>query len=166
MAAAVSILGHGTKPDNSGNCYQEPAALNFQSNDRYPQMVWVFKNSGAARIALGGRFMVPLNYSSTPVMRLHWGTTATTGDVRLEGDLKAIADGESADPSSDDDAVGSTVTAPGTARLVKVTSISLSGTYVAGDHVQFQVVRDKSDAADTLAADMYLLEAEFVYTAA
>jgi hypothetical protein len=161
----ISILGAATLPDTSGNVYFEPAAVNFQANDRYSQSVAVFKDT-STRDTLGGNFRVPQNYVGTAKVGLVWGTTATSGDVRLEFDYTAIADGESGDPSADQESVAATVTVPGTARLLKVTEISLtSGNLVAGDLVQFRIARDGAEAGplDTLAASLYLLAAYFSY---
>jgi hypothetical protein len=161
----IPILGAATLPDTSGNVTPEPAAVNFQSNDRYPGLVWKFADT-STRDKLGGSFTVPQNYVGTPKVRLYWGTTATSGNARLEFDYTAIADGESADPSADQESVASTVAAPGTARLVKVTEIALTaGNFAAGDLVQFSIARDGAEAGplDTIAAALYLLYAEFVY---
>lgn len=161
----LPILGAGTLPDTTGNVYPEPAAVNLQSNDRYPQSVFVFADT-STRITLGGNFQVPQNYVGTPKVRLTWACVPTSGDVRWEFDYTAVADGESADPSADQESVAATVTVPGTARLKKVTEIALTaGNLTAGDTVQFRVARDGAEAGplDTLAGSAYLLAAEFSY---
>jgi len=161
----VPILNDATHIDTSGNVYKEPAALNLQTNDRFPHMVYVFTDTGT-RDKIGGLFRVPKNYVGTAKVGLVWATTATSGNARWEFDYKAIADGESSDPSADDESVGSTVVAPGTARLYKVTEISLtSANIVADDHVQFAIARDGAEAgpADTIAASIYLAYAYFSY---
>lgn len=160
---AIDILGSSTLPDTSGSVTPESAAVNLQANDRYPGLVFAFADSGT-RIALGGTFVVPQNYFGTPKIRVFVATTATSGDWRYEFDYTAIADGESTDPSSDQESVGSTVTVPGTARLLDVQDIALTaGNFAAGDLVQFSIVRDGADAADTLAATLYLIKAQFVF---
>ncbi len=60
---------------------------------------------------------------------------------------------------------GTGVTVPGTARLEKETTITLTSANLAvGDLVQGQIIRDGSDAsADTAAASAYLLGAWFQY---
>lgn len=161
----INILGSATLPDVSGNVYPEPAALNLQSNDRYPNIVFVFRDT-STRDALGVAFQVPQNYVGTPKIGLVWGTTVTSGDVRLEFDYTAIADGESGDPSSDQESTGSTVIVPGTARLIKVTEVALTGSnFAAGDWVMGRIARDGAEAgpADTAAASVYLLGAYFSY---
>jgi hypothetical protein len=160
-----SIFGHGTKPDDSGNVYREPHAI-FGSNDRYPQMLWVFKDT-STRDKLGGRFYVPKDYVGSPVIVLIWAATVTSGNARWEFDYTAIADAESGDPSADQESVGSTVAVPGTARLLKATSLSLTaGNFAADDQVQFAVARDGAEAgpADTAAGSIYLFDGFFQYS--
>jgi len=161
----ISVLGAATLPDTSGNVYFEPAAVNFQANDRYPGLVAVFKDT-ATRDKLGFAFHVPPDYASSPVIRIIWATTATSGNARWETDYTAIADGESGDPSSDQESVGSTVAAPGTARLLKYTDLALTGgNFAAGDTVQGVIARDGAEAgpADTIAASLYVYDVQFRY---
>lgn len=160
----IPILGHGTKPDNSGNVYQEPHAINFGSNDRYHQLLWVFKDT-ATKISLGTRFRVPKNYVGTPALILEWGTTVTTGNVLWDIDYKAIADGESADPSADDEnATSGNIAVPATARLIKVTSIALTaGNFAQLDQVQMHISRDGVNESSGAAASIYLFDAYFKY---
>lgn len=162
----IPILGSATLPDTSGNVYQEPQALNFQSNDRYPGMVWVFADT-STRLKLGVGFRVPDNYVGDAYIVLYWGTTATSGKVVWEFDYTAIADGETLDPSSDQESTSSTgTTVPGTARLLDVEAIALTeSNFAVGDWVQGVIVRDGADTTnDTAAASAYLLGAFFSYS--
>lgn len=161
----IDLLGAGTLPDTSGNVYQEPASVNMQVNDRYPNLVFVFADT-STRDTLGIAFRVPQNYVGTPLVGLVWATTVTTGNARLEFDYTAIADGESGDPSADQQTVASTVAVPATARLIKVTEIALTaGNFAAGDLVMARIARDGAEAGplDTAAASVYLLAAYFSY---
>lgn len=161
----IPILGHGTLPDTSGSVYQEPAAVNFQANDRYPHMVWVFADT-STRLTLGGTFRVPNNYVGTAKILVVWGTTVTTGKVVWEFNYTAIAATESADPSADQEAVTSTgTTVPGTARLYAQETITLTSTnFAAGDTVQFGLARDGLDTTnDTAAASAYVAGVFFQY---
>lgn len=145
-------------PDNSGNVTPEPAAVNFETNDRYPGEVFKFADS-STRIALGVSFgPIPTDYVGTPKIHVVVGTTATTGAWRFEFDYTSMSDAETADPSSDQESVGATVTVPGTARLLDIQEIALTGgNFAAGDIVRGQIVRDGTDVADTLAAALYLV---------
>lgn len=160
---AINIFGAATSLDSSGSVYMEPLAINLQANDRYPIMGFAFTDSGT-RLKVGGAFVVPQNYVGTPKIRAYAITVATAGDWRYEFDYTAIADGETADPSSDQESVGATVTVPSTTRLLDIQDQNLTGSnFAVGDLVQFSIVRDGSDAADTLAATLYLVNAQFVY---
>jgi predicted RNA-binding protein len=68
-------------------------------------------------------------------------------------DTNAIADGESLDPTTDDDAQTVTATTPATARLREDSVVTFSGTYAADDAVLVSVYRDGVQAADTLATE-------------
>jgi hypothetical protein len=164
MATHVLEIALGF-PGTSGNVTPEPAAVTFQANDRYPQDVMKFADT-ATRDTLGFSFIVPQNYVGTPKVGLVWATTATAGNARLAVDLTSVADGESADPSADQESVAATVAAPGTARLQKYTELAFTGaTFAAGDRVQGQIARDGAAAGplDTIAAPVYLLSAYFSY---
>lgn len=156
--------GHATAPDTSGGVWWEPAAINFQVNDRYPNGVFVFAD-GSTRNTLGVGFRIPQNYVGTAKIGLVVAFTVTTGDSRLEFDYTAIANGESGDPSADAESVGATTTVPGTARLLQQIEISLtSGNFAAGDWVQGVIVRDLTDVADTVVSNLYLIDAYFSYS--
>jgi putative transposon-encoded protein len=145
----------------NSNVYPKPSSID-DANDRFPVEILAFKDSGT-RIGASARFAVPKNYVGTPKIQAHWKTTATTGDVVWDVDTKAIADGESLDPSTDDDAQTVTTTAPGTARLRKDSEVTLTGTYAPDDIVQVSVYRDGAQAADTLAAEALLEGISFQY---
>lgn len=135
----------------NSNVYPKPSSID-DSNDRFPHEILAFKDSGT-RIGASAVFAVPKNYVGTPKAYVSWKSTATTGDVVWDVDTKAIADGESLDPSTDDDAQTVTATTPGTARLRKDSSVTLTGTYAPDDLVQISVYRDGAQGADTLAAE-------------
>lgn len=148
-------------PDTSGNCYPKSDAID-NANDRFPHEILAFKDSGT-RTGASVTFMVPKNYVGTPVALVHWKSTATSGDVVWDVDTKAVADGESLDPSTDDDAQTTTQATPGTARLREDASLTLTGTYVADDLVLLSVYRDGAQAADTLAAEALMEGVTFQY---
>lgn len=152
-------------PDTSGNVYPKPSSID-DANDAAPHEILAFKDSGT-RILAYTTFAVPKNYVGTPKLIVSWRTTATTGNVVVEVDTKAVADGESMDPASlNDDNGTSTVAVPGTAGLRKDTSFTLTGTYAADDIVQLAVARDgaqNSGNDDTLAAEWFLEGVFFEY---
>lgn len=161
----IPILGWSCKPDNSGSVYSEPAAVNMQTNDRYPQMVWVFADT-ATKISLGGSFMVPKNYVGTAAIVLVWTKVGTsTNNALWDFDYTAVASGESSDPSADQEAATSGLVAgSGTSLVEQVTTINLtSANLVVDDLVQFSISRDGVGETTGLATSLYLLGAFFQY---
>jgi hypothetical protein len=150
-------------PDTSGSVNFEPAAINFGTNDRYPVEVAKFADT-STRLGLGFLFRVPQDYVGTPVFTAEWATTATSGTGDIEIDYTAAADGETLDPSADQENIATTFTAPGTARLRKAVTLSATGSnFVAGDLVLGTIFRDGADA-DTIAAALYLFGLYFSYS--
>jgi hypothetical protein len=160
----LPLLNTHSLPDSAGDVYFEPSNVNLNSNDRYSHAVVAF-TSQSARRGFYGKFRVPQNYVGTPKVEIEWVTTATTGDVAWDIDYTAIADGESYDPSADQQSATVTDTAAGTARLLNRATITLTAAnFAAGDEVQFYLVRDAADAADTLAATAWLVGLYYSYT--
>lgn len=163
----IPILGAATMPDATGNVWQEPAAVNLQTNDRYPNLVWAFADT-STRLKLGFAFRVPVDYVGTPKLIVEWATTVTSGKVVIEADYTAAAIAESSDPSADQETVtvnASGVTVPGTARLIAESEMALTGANLApGDRVMGAIVRDGADTTnDTAAGVWYVLDAYFSY---
>lgn len=157
----ISLLGPATLPDASGSVFFEPSSVK-DSNDRYPRLVLIF-NDTAGKIGCSGRFKVPANYVGTASILVCWKATATSGDVVWDFDYTAVANGESGDPSADQESVTVTDTADGTARDLNEASMSLtSSNLAAGDEVFFTLSRDGA-ASDTMAAAAILEGAYLVY---
>lgn len=149
-------------PDTSGNCAPKPSSVD-DSNDRFPHEILAFADSGT-RVAASATFAVPKNYVGTPKAHVVWKSTATTGDVVWDVDTKAVAVGESLDPSTDDDAQTVTTTTDGTARDRNNSEVTLTGTYAADDLVLIKVARDGAQGADTLAAEALFEGVFFEYS--
>jgi hypothetical protein len=158
----ISILGFATMPDSSGNAWAEPASLT-QTNDFYPGIVLRFKDT-ATKVSVGGRFEVPNNYVGTASVEVIWTTTATSGNAIWDFDYRAIATGESLDPTTHQESVTVTTAAPGTSQNLVRSSMSLtSSNLVAQDQVQFIASRDGA-SSDTIAADLIVYDIIFVYS--
>lgn len=156
----VGIIGAATLPDSSGNVFFESSSVK-DTNDRYPHLVAIF-NDTATKIGLRGRFQVPQNYVGTPAIVVAWKSTAITGDVVWDFDYTAVAVGESADPSTDQESATVTDTAAGTTLLLNEASIPLTAANLAaGDEVLFTLSRDGAVAGDTMAAAA-ILEAAYL----
>lgn len=153
------------KPDSSGNCYWKPSTID-DANDRFVNDVLAFKDS-STKVKATGSFTVPKNWVSTDGSKIVviWKTTATSGNLVLDFDYKAVAVGESLDPSTDDETLTVTDAAAGTARLANAAEMPLDETKLAVDDiVLFALSRDSLDAADTLTGvEAHLVAAYFEY---
>lgn len=159
----IPILGFGTVPDTSGSVFLESSSTKL-TNDLYPRLVICF-NDTATKIGIRGSFMVPKNYVSAPKLAYRWACSATSGNVQWSADYRAIADGESFDPTTHQESVNSgAVAVPGTTFLEKETLISLTaGNFAIDDVVEFLASRDGSSGNDTAAAAVLLLGLWFEY---
>lgn len=85
--------------------------------------------------------------------------SATSGVTRLNVAVKAVADGESLDPSSLTDHTAQDITVPGTALLRKDVSFTLTEALAAGDLLIVEIFHDGAHANDTLAVNTLLFSA-------
>lgn len=160
----LPILGFSTKPDTSGNCFQEPYTIKA-TNDQWAPNIFVFNDSGT-RIGIYGLFAVPQNYVDTANVVLVWTSTATSGDIEFDFDYRAVGgnDSESLDQAGTQETVNSNDTAPSAAHERMELTVALTdGNFAAGDTVEFFAVRDGTDAGDTMAAAMLLFDLFFEY---
>lgn len=160
----IRILTSAALPDSSGNVWFEPAAIS-QTNDRYPQLITRFRDSGT-KVGVGTNFTVPQNYTSGGTFVILWASTATTGDVVWDVDYTSIAaSGETFDPNSDQEALTVTTSTNGTAQIGNSSSVAATaGNFVAGDLVQATISRDGLSGSDTMAADAIVYAIIFQYT--
>lgn len=165
-----SILGHNTVPDTSGNVFQEPYTI-LASNDVWGYLIWRFGSSNAAapttRFGLRGQFAVPKNYVGSPKIIVVWTATVTTGDVVYDFDYRAVGgnDTESLDQAGTQESVTVTDTAPGAANRRLEAQLTLTaGNLAIDDTLQFELFRDGTDAADTMAASGIVHDVLFEWT--
>lgn len=158
----VPILGFGTLPDGSGDVFFEPFSVKA-TNDEWERLVGVF-NDTSTRLVLHFGFVVPQDYASQPRFEVDWAATATTGAVRWEVDYRVVEAGEGLDQSGVEETVGATASAPGTALDLERTTITPTEVnFAAGAQVEGRLVRDGTDAADTMAAAALLFDVLFRY---
>jgi putative transposon-encoded protein len=152
-------------PDASGNVFQQPFSIPATNDLWGDQLLFVFQDT-ATRIGLQGRFEVPQNYVGTASIIVVWSTTATTGDVELDFDYRAVGgdDAESLDQTGTQESVNQNDTAPSAAWERMTASLSLtSANLAAGDTVLFEIFRDGTDAGDTISASVYMFGLLFQY---
>lgn len=111
-----------------------------------------------------GIVRVPPSYVSGGSIKLEIGANATTGVTRLVVATKAVADGESMNPTLTDE-TAQDITVPGTAYLRKTVTFSLTETLAASDLLIVEVFHDGDHANDTLAVNTLLFGAWLEVTA-
>lgn len=165
------MLGAGTRPDTSGKVFQDPYE-NLATNDVWKMLVWRFSENGdnatqpTTRIGLRGQFTVPQNYVGTAAVIPVWTATGTSGNCVWDLDYRAIGgnDTESMDQTGTQGSVSVTDAAPSAAHERLTPSLSPTSThFAAGDTVEFELFRDGTDAADTMALDAILFDLLFQY---
>lgn len=116
------------------------------------------------------QFVLPGNYSSSPVLKVYYKmASATSGKVKWGAKIMALSDGDAQDMDSDEFSTANTnfATVPGTAGYLDVVTITLSNTdsWAIGDHVVMVLYRDADDATDdTAAGDAEFVGADLQYT--
>lgn len=111
-----------------------------------------------------GIVRVPPSYASGGAIKLEIGANATTGVTRLQVGTKAVADGESMNPTLTDE-TAQDITVPGTAYLRKAVSFTLTESLAASDLLLVEIFHDGDHANDTLAVNTILWGAWLEVTA-
>ena len=143
---------------NQGNAYYTVSGLTA-----YDAGHWELKNGVSGNIF--GLVHVPHNLAATPnaSLFLTCAANATTGNTVVQVKEQNIAAGASFNPASLTAETAQTITVPATAYqrfdVHFPTSGSLGVTPVADDVLLVQVFRDGSNASDTLAVALWVVEA-------
>jgi len=166
---SIPILGFATKPDDSGDCWFEPADIEG-ANGFFKGMVLIFKNSGTD-VECFGRFGVPDDYVGSPKLVIRWTTTAVSGDVEWGIAYRAVGgnDTESLDQATAQESLltGNNDTAPSITDERMVYEIDLTASnFAIDDTVDFIFSREGADAGsgDTIAAKVRVYELRFQYS--
>jgi hypothetical protein len=115
------------------------------------------------------QFIMPANYASAPVLKVQYKmTSATSGDVKIDGRIGAITPGDSTDCDAKAFASANTTTqtVAGTAGYVKEISLTMTNadSVAAGDIVFVYLGRLGADVADTATGDMEVAGVYLSYT--
>lgn len=110
-----------------------------------------------------GIVKVPPDYSSGGALKMSIAANATSGATRLGVGTKAVADGESMNPTLTDE-TKQDITVPGTAYLRKVVSFTLTETLAASDLLLVEIFHEGSHTNDSLAVNTLLFGAWLEYT--
>lgn len=163
-----SILG-GAKPDTTGRCFLAPYD-NYATNDLFRHLVFVFNDPSTGQAhGIYGKFDVPDNFGSAPVIIPIWTATAITGNCRWRFSYRAIGgdDLESLDQATFQEQVSVTDVAPGAAHRRLTPSMSLTAANLAAaDTIEYLLERLDDGGLDTMAAVALLHDLIFSYTAA
>lgn len=150
-------------PDTSGSVFWQPSSI-LDTNDLAPtSQVLIFADTSTLLTA-SCTFPVPKNFVGTAKVYVRYKTTVTSGNILWTVDYRAIAAGESGDPSSwQESLAGSATAVAGTTNLLSDISFTLtSANFAVDDTVLIRIGRNGA-GADTAAASLQLVDAIFEY---
>ena len=163
----ISILGHSTIPDDSGNVFPD-VFTTIGASDYFKHMNFVFK-VGTTKDSLFGTFNVPKNYgaSAANLIVIWTALDATGNEVVWDFEYRAVSgnDTESLDQATSQE-VGLSVTDAGpSANFERLeTSIALThGNFAVDDTVEFIFSRDGTEGDDDMDASAILFGLLFEY---
>lgn len=161
----IPILGAFTSPDSGGSAYFEHHSVKATS-DLFNHSIINF-NDTSTRDGVGGSFIVPKDYNTTPEIVVYWTTDMGTpaNEVFWEFDYRAIASDEDTDPSTVQQSVNNTATVIATQFDLNITTITgmTAGNLAVDDLVQFEFFRGGDDSADDMAGDAQVFALMFQY---
>lgn len=154
MATHYLSIGNDLAPDTSGDVYfNSLKAIN--ASFVWDGLALTFADT-STKIQAGGRFVVPGNYIGSPVVKVVFFSTATSGNVRWEIKYTVMSDGDTLTEAATE-TVAANQAISGTQWGWSTASLSLTaGNLSAGGRVVFNIARDGSDAGDTMAAAAHL----------
>lgn len=169
----LPIFGFATRPDDSGKVWWEPSSI-LETNDVFDRGWFRIDQDGAnnaqvsTRVGIYGAFDVPADYDGTAAaIEVRFSSSVTAGDTVLDFDYRAVGgdDTESLDQAGTQESVTTgAISGPSAAWERKVATLTLTpGNLAPGDTVQFFLVRDGTDAADTKAGATLIESAYVVY---
>jgi hypothetical protein len=130
-----------------------PCLLFDAAADEFAQFLFAARRYGS------GNLTVKVRYSMA---------SATSGNVVLAAQIRAITPGDAQDVVTDTFAAASTVTdaVPGTGGQMKEATITITNldAIAADDMVTLQIYRDADNASDTATGDLELLAASLSYS--
>jgi len=165
----IPILGWGTRPDDTGDCFFEPQDI-LATNDVWDRLIGRFGANNAAqptvRAGIHGGFNVPKNYVGGATIVIVWTATLTSGNVVWDFEYRAVGgnDTESLDQSGTQESVTVTDAAASAAwERLEVTIALTAGNFAVDDTVSFFFARDGADGADTMAGSALLFDLLWQY---
>lgn len=172
MATGSILLSPGSAvlPDGSAS-NAAPAVQRVKSSATAPAPYFVqLAFDAATKEQAMWSLRMPADYASSPVLRVQFKmTSATSGNVVVEGRLAAVTDGDATDVDAKAFAAANTSSAtavPATAGYLKEITLTLTNadSVAAGDFVVVYLARDAANASDTASGDMEFVAAALLYT--
>lgn len=146
------IINAAANFDVSGDVFPEPFSVKG-ANAISDRQVFIF-NDTATDLEIAVGFEVPQDYIGTPKIVFRFGSTGTSGKIKMGFKYNAMASGEDGDPAAFTETATVNPTVPATALEDLESSIALTAAnFAPGDRVEGVLYREGSDAAnDTLSA--------------
>jgi hypothetical protein len=171
MATGIVILNPGAAvfPDGTASNLA-PQVVRVKSSATAPAPYFLQLNFDAAQTEqVTWQFVMPANYASAPVLKVQYKmTSATSGDIKVDGRIGAITPGDATDgdAKSFGSANTTTQTVGATAGYVKEISLTMTNadSLAAGDLVFVYLARLGADAADTATGDCEIVSVVLSYT--
>lgn len=141
------------------------------TNKRWKHPVLRFGYNNAAqpsvRTGIFGLFPILDDYTGSPLLRINWTATLTSGNVVWDFEYRSVGgdDAESLDQTGEQESLSVTDAAPTAAnRRLSATIALTAGNFAPGNTVEYFLARDGNDASDTMAGAAILHEALFEYS--
>jgi hypothetical protein len=165
-------IGAAILPDGSAS-NAAPAIQRVKSSAAAPSPYFLQACFDAAtKEQLMWSFSMPADYASAPALNILFKmTSATSGNVIIEGRLAATSSNDSTDQDAKAFAAANTSAAaavPGTAGFITAITLALTNedSVAASDLVVAYLARDAANGSDTAAGDMEVVSVALTYTAA
>jgi hypothetical protein len=136
----------------------QPASI-LDANDLYGQAPVLVFDDTATKDGAMCVFRMPKTYIGTPKFRVVYKTSVNSGNAQFAVDYRAIAIGESGDPTTHQEALGGTAAAvPGTARLLGEQVLTATAGNFAIDDLVYVILSRRGDGSDTVAAALEVID--------
>jgi len=107
---------------------------------------------------------LPSDYvTGTLILKWHWSSDAAGGDVHFTIRLRESGDGDTSHTQLNSTVVY-TIAAPAVANTIKESSLTTSGNYTAGKHIEIEFAHTGADVADTNDGQISLFAIWLEYT--
>jgi hypothetical protein len=160
----LPIMGHGTIPDTTGECYQSNISIEMSlATGLMKNLVMVLKDP-SADTGFYGQFKVPDDYTGTPVIAVTGVLDGTVGATSIDFEFSYLTrvDNETIEAGWEESVTFDTGNTNGwTTEDLLEDSASLSANFTAGDTVFYYFKRDQG--TDDFVGDFHVVDLYFRY---